>query len=301
MLKQQAPSTVAHWPELDGLRGVAILLVFGFHWGYHFGLANAPKGTASWLVGHAVQAGWCGVDLFFVLSGFLITDILMKTRGKANYYSAFYARRALRIMPLYYALMMARLFLLPLLPVKLCAILELGEMTGGEATAYLTYLANWWQSFGATGAARRPGDGGHLVALCRGAILFDLAVVGVPLFGASLISGVRGHAGPGLSDSAHPGGLVGAVLELCRVHSDSVSRRRLCPRRGGSDFSAALAKHECHARRAIRWWDRCGGAGSDCLCLSECGKRCSRHGRHWVSGMGGSVRRHDCVGIAKSI
>ena len=82
-------------PELDGVRGVAILLVLLFH----FQLTRPP-----WIpkaLTYPMLLGWSGVDLFFVLSGFLITRILIETRASPNYFSAFYARRALRILPLY--------------------------------------------------------------------------------------------------------------------------------------------------------------------------------------------------------
>ncbi len=80
-------------PELDGVRGLAILSVLL----YHFSLPPAVPHVLS----SALWLGWSGVDLFFVLSGFLITGILLDTRSAGNYLSSFYARRALRIIPLY--------------------------------------------------------------------------------------------------------------------------------------------------------------------------------------------------------
>lgn len=80
-------------PELDGLRGLAILLVVTFH--YFAGYFNF------------FSFGWTGVDLFFVLSGFLITSRLMITRDDNNYFYKFYKNRALRIMPLYYSVLIA--------------------------------------------------------------------------------------------------------------------------------------------------------------------------------------------------
>lgn len=83
-----------HIDSLDGLRGVAILLVFFYHY-----LPRNLHNPLSWLA----SVGWTGVDLFFVLSGFLITGILYDTRGASNSFRAFYVRRALRLFPLYFA------------------------------------------------------------------------------------------------------------------------------------------------------------------------------------------------------
>lgn len=82
-----------HIDSLDGLRGLAILLVFFFHY-----LPRNSYSPLSWFA----SLGWSGVDLFFVLSGFLITGILYDTRGSSNFFKAFYARRALRLFPLYF-------------------------------------------------------------------------------------------------------------------------------------------------------------------------------------------------------
>jgi peptidoglycan/LPS O-acetylase OafA/YrhL len=87
-------------PELDGLRGVAILLVILCH---YVGVpGHAPLGFWANRFLMAFIAGWSGVDLFFVLSGFLIGGILLDARSAPNYFRTFYMRRAFRILPIYY-------------------------------------------------------------------------------------------------------------------------------------------------------------------------------------------------------
>jgi peptidoglycan/LPS O-acetylase OafA/YrhL len=88
-------------PELDGLRGIAILSVLSLHYITNSRTTNPGFG----LLYHFAQAfrlGWSGVDLFFVLSGFLIGGILLDVRQASNYFSTFYLRRAHRILPIYY-------------------------------------------------------------------------------------------------------------------------------------------------------------------------------------------------------
>jgi peptidoglycan/LPS O-acetylase OafA/YrhL len=91
-------------PGLDGLRAFAVLAVMFYHFLY-----LAPRCTG-WCarVQDISSWGWCGVDLFFVLSGFLITGILLDAKAKAaaHYFSSFYMRRALRIFPLYYGVVL---------------------------------------------------------------------------------------------------------------------------------------------------------------------------------------------------
>jgi peptidoglycan/LPS O-acetylase OafA/YrhL len=88
--------------ELDGFRAIAVSLVFVMHIGYG---SRLPDGALDWMPGlvrQIVSHGWLGVDLFFLLSGFLITGILLQSRGSEHYLRNFYARRALRILPLYF-------------------------------------------------------------------------------------------------------------------------------------------------------------------------------------------------------
>ncbi len=93
-------------PELDTLRGIAVLLVLFFHgFGFEFGLLGL-HGIPKLLVA-ATLPGWVGVNLFFVLSGFLITGILLDTKARPDYFRRFYYRRALRILPIYYAVLIA--------------------------------------------------------------------------------------------------------------------------------------------------------------------------------------------------
>ena len=143
-MSQPANSTVAaagprHIPALDGLRALAILLVIP-HNTYMFA---AIKG---WLIPFAwlANAGWVGVQLFFVLSGFLITRNLLDSRGSDNYYSAFFGRRILRIFPLYFLVLIFFLVLLP-------AVVSLGPNILGSYSNQIwlwLFLSNWAAPYG---------------------------------------------------------------------------------------------------------------------------------------------------------
>src|ERR1700720_3222358 len=92
-------------PELDTIRGIAVLLVLFFHgFGFRYGLQGLSRLPRLFVT--ATLPGWVGVNLFFELSGFLITGILLDTKCRTNYYRSFYTRRALRILPLYYAVLL---------------------------------------------------------------------------------------------------------------------------------------------------------------------------------------------------
>src|ERR1700728_3270669 len=118
-----------HMPGLDLLRGLAILAVVFYH-GFAYIVSALPwhtrlAGTLSLLT----SFGWTGVNLFFTLSGFLITGMLIDSEGKPNFYSRFYIRRAFRILPAYFLV-----------------LIVLG-LTGTASPSYLLvcviFLANW--------------------------------------------------------------------------------------------------------------------------------------------------------------
>src|SRR6476646_2808690 len=98
MSMKAATLTRSYYPALDGLRGFAILGVLLQH---NFSFLPVPK------------FGWVGVDLFFVLSGFLITDILLRTKENKNFLQNFYIRRILRIFPLYYGVLLLFFLIAP--------------------------------------------------------------------------------------------------------------------------------------------------------------------------------------------
>src|SRR5688572_22907162 len=106
---------------------------------HHFTYYRPETGVDRVLAGVPLF-GWVGVDLFFVLSGFLITGILLDTRGSDRYFTSFYARRTLRIFPLYYLIVFLSLIVLPLFP-RWSALLGGGDDL--PQWPYWTYLVNF--------------------------------------------------------------------------------------------------------------------------------------------------------------
>ncbi|HTC63538.1 MAG TPA: acyltransferase [Candidatus Saccharimonadales bacterium] len=96
-------------PELDGLRGMAIFMVVGFHYLEQQG--SITEGRITPILQRFALMGWSGVDLFFVLSGFLIGGILIDARSSPCYFKTFYARRVFRIIPIYYLWILAYLLM----------------------------------------------------------------------------------------------------------------------------------------------------------------------------------------------
>jgi peptidoglycan/LPS O-acetylase OafA/YrhL len=106
------PALRGHLPALDGVRGLAILMVLLFHFVAQTTATNRLEAAVNGVLSY----GLLGVDLFFVLSGFLITGILYDSRAAPGYFRGFYMRRVLRIFPLYYAVLAVVFFVLPLVP-----------------------------------------------------------------------------------------------------------------------------------------------------------------------------------------
>lgn len=128
-------------PALDGLRGIAILAVMLFHfrWIFDSGSDAISRGLSAGL-----SFGWMGVDLFFALSGFLITGILLETRDSSSYFRAFYGRRSLRIFPLFY---LTLLLVLGAGPVISRAWGHQNLWGHINPLWYLLYAANWQPGF----------------------------------------------------------------------------------------------------------------------------------------------------------
>jgi peptidoglycan/LPS O-acetylase OafA/YrhL len=120
--------------ELDGIRGIAILLVLVSH----FGKPACPPGVLS----DVLDFGWVGVDLFFVLSGFLITGILLDSKGQPNYFRRFYLRRVFRILPIYYAYLIVFFHVVPVIA-HATGRLDTFAYGRGDEAWYWIYLSNW--------------------------------------------------------------------------------------------------------------------------------------------------------------
>lgn len=140
-------------PELDGIRGIAIAMVLLFH--YFFQPIDAPAGSFLSSLQGATRLSWSGVDLFFVLSGFLIGGILLDARDSSNYFRVFYVRRFFRIVPIYFVFLF--------LALGLCALGNFGITSDFLRIfrhrlpwlPHFLFLQNFWMaltsSFGASG------------------------------------------------------------------------------------------------------------------------------------------------------
>src|SRR5215470_2833769 len=141
-----------HLPGLDGVRGLAILLVLAVHF-----VGNATPVT--WGERLAVKLGnygVLGVDLFFVLSGFLITGLLLDSKGDPHYFRNFYARRTLRIFPLYYFVLALLFVVIPALATIPPALEEARQhqawlwtytanfFLAAKSSWALTYVSHFW-------------------------------------------------------------------------------------------------------------------------------------------------------------
>ncbi len=91
--------------ELDGVRGIAIFLVLIWHYIACQVSSSILEASGGFLLDFLALT-WSGVDLFFVLSGFLIVGILLDSKGSSGYFSTFYIRRILRILPLYFVMLL---------------------------------------------------------------------------------------------------------------------------------------------------------------------------------------------------
>lgn len=126
--------------ELDGIRGIAILLVLVWH--YLQNQLHAEAGSPLAYFKQSIAFTWSGVDLFFVLSGFLIAGILMDKRGTSHYFRTFYIRRVCRIFPLYFlnlGLFVSFLALSPDLPQVLFSLAGSDEV---PLWSYFTFTQN---------------------------------------------------------------------------------------------------------------------------------------------------------------
>lgn len=130
-------------PALDGIRGLAIILVMLYHFSIPFQLSGHLNLIDSF-VGIVLQVGWVGVDLFFVLSGFLITGILYDTAGKDSYLKNFFVRRFLRIFPLYYLMLFMLIIIIPIFIPSLAS--KTDQMVENQAW-FWSYLINWRISY----------------------------------------------------------------------------------------------------------------------------------------------------------
>jgi peptidoglycan/LPS O-acetylase OafA/YrhL len=141
--------------ELDGLRGAAVSMVLIFHF-FQTTIAVHPGSALAYLQA-AARLSWTGVDLFFVLSGFLIGGILLDSRASTNYYTAFYKRRFFRIVPIYIVTLILTSVLVSLKLGSSDSAIGWLKADGTPWYVFLTFTQNFWMchagSLGSNGLA----------------------------------------------------------------------------------------------------------------------------------------------------
>ena len=128
-------------PSLDGIRALAVTMVFLDHFG-----GGSHGGLILRALDEIRKRGWAGVDIFFVLSGFLITGILYDTRNDSHFFSRFYARRSLRIFPVFYLVAVVLLTLTPVFQYQwhwlhLTFLVYLGNLFGNRDFSLYTVVS----------------------------------------------------------------------------------------------------------------------------------------------------------------
>jgi peptidoglycan/LPS O-acetylase OafA/YrhL len=131
-------------PELDGIRGVAIAMVLAHH--YFLLPIQAPPATIPSYIQAAGRLAWSGVDLFFVLSGFLIGGILLDARESSNYFRVFYTRRFFRIVPIYAVCLCGTILLAVLVDHGLASRLAWMFQSRITLACYPVFLQNFWMA-----------------------------------------------------------------------------------------------------------------------------------------------------------
>jgi peptidoglycan/LPS O-acetylase OafA/YrhL len=150
--EEKSPTNLAgRIPELDGLRGIAIGMVLVWH--LYFGSIEPVPGSVLAYLHSTARLAWSGVDLFFVLSGFLIGGILLDNREATNYFKVFYIRRFFRIVPAYMLSVCAFYVLVRLIDNGTAPRLHfLGNMSRLPWIPNLFFLQNFWMAaIGLTG------------------------------------------------------------------------------------------------------------------------------------------------------
>jgi peptidoglycan/LPS O-acetylase OafA/YrhL len=251
LVSRARPDWSQRIPALDGVRGIAILLVLLRHsiFAMEPAIGGPPAtGFFAWFLA-AGQLTWSGVDLFFVLSGFLIGGILLDARSSPRYFQTFYFRRFYRILPLYFVVV--AMFLLQHLP-WFALIAKPGRLQPLEIPwwAYATFTQNFWMAHLGTFGLNSAGITWSLaieeqfyltipwiirkVRLRFLSAVLVAVVVGAPLLRLALRSLLGDHGGiacyvltPARADGLSLGVLCALLVRRERVWDGLIARKNL--------------------------------------------------------------------------